>query len=226
MIDEIVTGVYDLTVREANGGRYRVFLFDGDEPTLVDAGFGDTVDVVAEGLDELGVEPARIAVTHGDGDHVGGLAGLAERYDAETWVPESTAFDDGFEPDHRFGDGDAIGRFTAVHVPGHTADHHVLVDESARFGDPAGIGDSAGIDESAGVAVLGDCVFGSDSRGLPHGYFVLPPAYYSEDLGAADENLERLLDYAFDVGLVYHGSSVTSGASEKLRAFVEFEGKP
>ena len=111
-------------------------------------------------------------------------------------------------PDHRYGHHDTIGDFEAVHVPGHTADHHALVDESRS------------------VAVLGDAVFGSDSRGLPAGYFLLPPAFYSEDLAAADENLERLLDYEFDVGLVYHGASVTSDASRKLHDFVGFAGKP
>ena len=122
-------------------------------------------------------------------------------------MPEGMPLDD-HEPDHRYGDGDEVGRFTAVHVPGHTAEHHALVDVAA------------------GIAVLGDAVFGSDSRGLPAGYFVLPPAYYSADLGTADESLARLLDYEFEVGLVYHGSSVTEDASEKLRAFVEFQGKP
>lgn len=37
MIDEIATDVYDLTIAELNGGRYRVFLFDGETPILVDA---------------------------------------------------------------------------------------------------------------------------------------------------------------------------------------------
>ncbi|WP_435147813.1 MBL fold metallo-hydrolase [Halobaculum sp. P14] len=207
MISEVTDGVYDLTATELNGGRYRVFLFDGETPTLVDAAFEDTVDVVADDLAELGVDPERLVVTHGDGDHVGGLAALADRFDLETWAPEGTDVGD-FEPTHRYGDGDEIGRFTAVHTPGHTESHHSLVDEDA------------------GVAVLGDAVFGADARGLPEGYFVLPTAFYSADLDRADESLGRLLEYDFDVGLVYHGSSVTSNASEKLDRFVNFVGKP
>ncbi|MFC4549907.1 MULTISPECIES: MBL fold metallo-hydrolase [Halorussus] len=208
MIEEIAPGVYDLSIANHNGGRYRTFLFDGDVPTLVDAAFDDTTDVVAERLDELGVAPERLVVTHGDPDHVGGLAGLADRYDLETWVPEGTEVGGEYAPDRRYGDGDEVGRFVAVHTPGHTSDHHVLVDEAA------------------GVAVLGDAVFGADARGLPEGYFVLPPGFFSEDVNEADANLKRLLDYEFDVGLVYHGSSVASDASEKLERFVEFAGKP
>ena len=205
-IDEIATDVYDLTLAERNGGRYRAFLFDGETPTLVDAGLPDTVDTLADRLAELDVEPERLVITHGDGDHVGGLPGLVERYDVETWVPEGLTLDDAPDPDNRY--GDEVGRFTAVHVPGHTPEHHALVDEDA------------------GVAVLGDAVFGADTRGLPAGHFVLPPGYFSADLNRADESLGRLLAYDFDVGLVYHGSSVTGDASEKLARFVEFAGKP
>jgi len=204
-VTEIAPDVYDITVKTAPDARWRVFCFDGDTPTLVDAGFEDTVDVVADALADLGITPERIVITHGDPDHVAGLASLVERFDLETWVPEGVAVD--VDVDHRFVDGDAVGQFTAVSVPGHTPAHHALVDEST------------------GIAVLGDAVFGSDARGLPAGYFVLPTAHYSADLGAADDSLERLLAYDFEVGLVYHGSNVTEGASEKIAAFVDFNGK-
>lgn len=207
MITEPATDVYDVTLAELNGGRYRVFVFDSDVPTLVDAGLEGTTDAVAEALTDLGIEPERLVVTHGDGDHVGGLPGLVERYDLETWLPDGLDVE-GHEPDHRFGDGDDVGQFTAVHTPGHTPEHHSLVDEDS------------------GVAVMGDAVFGADARGLPEGYFVLPTGYYSTDLHAADESLAKLLAYDFDVGLVYHGESVTEDASEKLDAFVNFAGKP
>ena len=208
MPTEILPDVYDVTVRETNGGRYRVFLFDGDAPTLVDAGFEDTTDVVAEAAADLDVAPERLVITHGDPDHVGGFDGLVDEFDLETWVPEGTDLGGDRDADHRYGDGDGAGRFTAVHTPGHTPNHHSLVDEDA------------------GVAVLGDAAFGSDSRGLPTGYFVLPPAFFTADLNAADQSLARLLEFEFDAGLLYHGSSVLEGASEKLERFVKFAGKP
>ena len=204
-ITEIVPDVYDITVRRADDARWRVFCFDRTTPTLVDAGFADTVDVVAAAVAELGIVPERIVVTHGDPDHAGGLTGLIERFDLETWVPEGVAVD--IEPDHRFGDGDTVGQFVAVHTPGHTEAHHSLVDESS------------------GVAVVDEALFGSDARGLPAGYFVLPTAYYSADVATADKSLSRLTEYDFAVGLVYHGSSVTEDASGKLARFVDFAGK-
>ena len=205
---EIVTGVYDITCRVEGGKRYRVFLFAGETPTLLDAGFADTAEAVFDGVADVGVDPERLIVTHGDGDHVGGFDAMVDRYGVETWVPEGTDLDADHPPDHRYGDGDRIGRFTAVHVPGHEPDNHAL------------------IDEDAGIAVMGDAVSGANQRGLPAGYFHLPPAVYSRDLNEAERSLEALLAYEFDVGLVYHGSSVTEDAREKLDRYVNFPGKP
>lgn len=207
MDDELLPDVYDVTLQDDGSARYRAFLVDADVPTLVDTGLPNTTDALFEAFEDIGVEPERVVITHGDVDHVGGLEAVTERYDVETYVPEGMDVDDALV-DERFADGHEIGPFEAVHVPGHTPHHHALVDEANDR------------------AVLGDAVFGSDARGLPEGYFVLPPAFYTEDLAQADESLERLLDYEFEAGLVYHGSSVLSGARDKLESFVEFAGKP
>jgi glyoxylase-like metal-dependent hydrolase (beta-lactamase superfamily II) len=208
MPTEIVDDVYDITCRQDGEKRYRVFLAVGGTPTLFDTGLADTAEAVFDGVAAVGVEPERLVVTHGDGDHVGALDAMVERYGVETWVPEATELDADHDPDHRYGDGDEIGRFVAAHVPGHSPDNTALVDEDA------------------GVAVLGDAVSGADQRGLPAGHFVLPPAVYSEDLNEAEESLERLLEFEFDAGLVFHGSSVTADASATLERFVNFPGKP
>jgi hydroxyacylglutathione hydrolase len=152
-------------------------------------------------------EPERLLVTHGDGDHVAGADAIVDRYDVEFFAPEQEELGSDVAPDVRFGDGEQIGAFTAVHVPGHTPHHHAFVH----------------IERS--IAVLGDAAFGADLRGLPVGYFVLPPAVYSEDLNQADEALKNLLPYEFETALLYHGSSVLEDAHEKLAAFVNFPGR-
>jgi hydroxyacylglutathione hydrolase len=207
MPTEIAPGVYDVTLAEFNGGRYRTFCFDWKTPTLVDAGLGDTADALVDALADVGVKPQRLVVTHGDPDHAGAVSALAAEYDLETWLPDGLDIDD-HDPTHRYGDGDDVGPFTAVHTPGHTPEHHSLVAEDKD------------------VAVLGDAAFGADARGLPEGYFVLPTGHFSADLNEADESLAALLAYDFDVGLVYHGASVTERASAKLEQFVDFAGKP
>lgn len=208
MPKEVAEEVYDITCAQEGEKRYRVFFLVDGTPTLVDAGLPDTVDAIVDGIDEIGVDPEHLILTHGDPDHVGGFDALVDRYDLETWIPEQTDLETDHSPNHLYGDGDRIGRFTAVHVPGHKPDNHALVDEAA------------------GIAVMGDAVSGADQRGLPAGHFVLPPGVYSIDLNEAEEQLEHLLDFDFDIGLVFHGSSVTERASEKLERFVNFPGKP
>lgn len=208
MVEEILPDVYDVTIREDDGRRNRVFLLDGDVPTLIDAGFAETTDAMFAGIDEVGTEPERLVITHGDPDHIEGFNATVERYDVESWVPEQTDTSDIRTPDNRFSDGDTIGPFEAVHAPGHEPDNYALVDEDA------------------GVLVAGDALFGADLRGLPEGYLIPPAALYSEDVNQAEESLEKLLEYDFESLLVFHGSSVTEEAYDRLDAFVNFPGKP
>jgi len=203
MPTELLDGVYDITCAETGTGRIRAFLFaDG---TLVDCGLPDTTDALFSGIEATGIEPRRLVVTHADVDHVGGFEAMVREHWVETWVPEGATLETAYEPDHRYGDGDAVGAFEAVHVPGHRDHQHALVDEAG------------------GVAVLADAVSGADQRGLPAGYFHLPPGTYSEDLAQAESSLERLGTYEFDAGLVYHGSSVLKHAAETLEAYVSPE---
>lgn len=208
MPSEICDNVYDITCLQQAGRRIRVYLFDHPTPTLVDAGLPDTTAELIAGIEATGVSPERLILTHADPDHIGGFDAVVDRFGLETWVPEGASYDVDTAPEHRYGDGDRIGQFATVHLPGHGPHHYGL------------------IDESAGVAVLGDALSGADQRGLPAGYFHLPPGVYSEDLNQAEASLERLLEYDFDVGLVFHGSSVTADARDVLDRYVNFPGKP
>jgi len=149
MVTEITDAVYDITCfDEPEGKRYRAFLFTDGTPTLFDAGLSGTTDALADGISAVGSEPERLVITHGDGDHVGGFDSVVDRYDVETWVPEQFDVETEHEPDNWYGDGDRIGRFTAIHTPGHAPENHSL------------------IDEDAGIVVLGDALSGADQRGL------------------------------------------------------------
>lgn len=212
-LDAELDGIHDITLREMpEGRRYRAYFYEADVPTLFDTGFEDTTDILFSAIDEIGIEPERLIITHEDPDHTGGFAATVDRYEPETWVPEDDAdvveADSGIEIDHRYTTGDTIGPFEAVHVPGHTPGCSVLIDQDAS------------------IAVTGDAVFGADVRGLPKGYLIPPPEIYTDDLITAEQSLENLLPYDFEVALVSHGSAVTEAASEKLERFIEFPAKP
>lgn len=204
MPTEILDSVYDITWQEGGGRRFRSFLLDADVPTLIDTCLEDATEKLLDGIDDVGLDPERLLVTHSDPDHVQAYDAIVEAYDLETWVPTQSELD----ADEYFDDGDTVGQFEAIHVPGHAEDSYVLVDETESF------------------AVIGDALMGSDLRGLPEGYLTMPPEVYSDDLNVAERNLEKLLDYEFDAALVFHGSSVLEDASEKLDVYVEFPGKP
>lgn len=206
MPTELVSNVYDITCADAVG-RIRAFLFDDSTPTLFDTGLADSTNVLLDGIEETGVTPKRLVLTHEDPDHVGGFDAVVDAFNVETYVPEKASLDTENKPDHRYQGGDEIGPFEAIYVGGHTS------------------GSSALVDEDRGILVAGDTVVGTDWRGLPEGYLINPPTYFSDDVATAEANLERLLKFEFDTALVYHGSSVVVDANEKLDTFVNFPGK-
>lgn len=208
--NEIIDAVWEIVVREdrERGMRYRAYLIDGDTPTLVDTGFEDTTDALFGGLDDIGVTPERVVITHGDPDHIGGLDRIVRRFDPEAWISHETlrVLDRDVAADCVFSDGDRVAGFEALHIPGHGPDTYALVDEQRS------------------VAVMGDVLVGSDLRGLPAGYFHLPANWKelqpTNDIDEAIEHLPKLLDYEFEVGLVFHGENVVEDASEKLQRYL------
>jgi hydroxyacylglutathione hydrolase len=199
MVTEPTEGVYDITCTETETGRIRAYLTD--DGTLVDTGLPDTTDALLDGISETGVAVERVVVTHADRDHVGGLDAVVEAHDPAVLLPVGADPEIAPRVDGFYGDGDEVGPFEAVHVPGHRGHQHALV---ATDGD---------------YAVLADALSGADQRGLSGG-FHLPPGKFTDDLNTAERSLEKLLDYEFDVGLVYHGSNVLEDAAEKLDRYV------
>lgn len=209
MPTEIHPGVYDITVRQDdNGRRYRVYLVEDDVPTLIDTGFADTAEALFEGIGETGLSPERVVITHADVDHVEALPAVVDRYDVQTHVPATSTLDVDVEPDERYSDGDRVGGFEAVYLPGHTSDHHALVHEAGEY------------------VITGDALSGADLRGFPEGYLLPHAALYAEDVHEAELNIERLLEYDFDAALTFHGTAVTEGAQDVLERYVNFPGRP
>ncbi len=94
---------------------------DADGFTVLDPGPASARHLKAV-LAATGGRVARILLSHTHRDHLDGLPALRAATGAPTYsFHASPALD--FSPDHPLRDGDAVGVWTAVHTPGHAADH-------------------------------------------------------------------------------------------------------
>ena len=120
------------------------YLLPGRVPTLIDAGVGDENHLRSVESALGGQALARVLITHGHPDHVGGLDTLLARW------PSADVIRFG----HAAGDVEAgDGRVRILHTPGHAPDHLCFFDETANdmyCGDLARIGGSIVIPASKG----------------------------------------------------------------------------
>jgi glyoxylase-like metal-dependent hydrolase (beta-lactamase superfamily II) len=110
---------------------------------VVDPG-GDPAELL-----ESGIAVGGILITHGDIDHIGGVAALAAATGAEVWMPagEVESLRSGrtrgglevtpYDPEHEVRGGDELTvggiRFEVVDVPGHSAGHVAFFAEGNLF---------------------------------------------------------------------------------------------
>lgn len=223
---QLADGVWRVPTAPADLVNSYLLADDDGSLTLVDAGLKNAHRRVLAALEQLGKQPGdvqRILMTHAHSDHAGGLAGAREAtggrvlaHEVEApflrtgTVPPSQnglvrllnrAPGGGFAPvdvEQTFADGDVLphaGGVTVVHTPGHSPGHC-----SFLLGD-------------RGVLITGDAVF--NVRGLRWS-----PSFFCTDVPLSRRTAARLGDLDFSVAAFTHGSHVSSGAREALRAFV------
>ncbi len=121
---EVVPGIARVVAPNPGKMTYHgtnTYLIDGLEGTIVvDPGPDDANHVAA--LLAATRSVAKILVTHTHRDHVGAVAALREATGAPVYAFEPGALP-GFVPDIPLHDGDEVDGWTALHTPGHAADH-------------------------------------------------------------------------------------------------------
>ncbi len=92
---QVTEGVYGIDTGLFGGSFTSVYLFDDDEPTLVDSGTAKSVETVVGGVRTLGVDPEaleHVVLSHVHTDHAGGAGGLLEYApNADVYIHELTA---------------------------------------------------------------------------------------------------------------------------------------
>ncbi len=223
MAREITDGVHLLEIAWPEPVGANAYLVDDGDLTLVDAGVpiprrSISSEIRAAGYDAADID--RVLLTHYDIDHVGGLAridldvptylgALDFRLVRRSWSPSRRHHKGAF---HRLvrrvyslsdtdlrpvSDGDQIGRFRALHTPGHNPGHTVF------------------LHPDSGTAFLGDLVW-STGEG-----FVAPPWIDSYDTDRIVESIDRLAGHEFEAACIGHGRPYSNHGSERLRALAE-----
>ncbi|GAN76034.1 MBL fold metallo-hydrolase [Acidisphaera rubrifaciens] len=195
---EVVSGVRRIVARNPGALTYHgtnTYLVDlPDGVAVVDPGPDDAVHV-AETVAAAGRPITLILLTHTHVDHVGALAALqaATRAPVAAWRQPSLT---GFRPDIALDDGVAVGGITALHTPGHAADHVCFAMSAAD-----------------GRAVL----FSADHVMSWSTSIVSPPDGH---MGAYVRSLDRLLARADDLYLPGHGPPLAASLDlvRELRA--------
>jgi glyoxylase-like metal-dependent hydrolase (beta-lactamase superfamily II) len=130
----VLPGVRRIVARNPGRMTYRgtnTYLVDvEDAVAVIDPGPDDDVHV-REVLDAAGGKVRLILLTHTHMDHAGAVQALRRETGAPlaAWHRPSTSV---IEPDIRLQDNDVVGAFTALHTPGHAADHVCLAWDGAN----------------------------------------------------------------------------------------------
>ena len=219
MARRVAPGVYLLEVAWPEPLGSNAYLVDDGDVTLVDAGLSVGRRSLAGELEAAGYGVNaldRVLLTHYDIDHVGGLArldadvpvylGAADaRLVRRSWSPPWRHHKGAF---HRLvrrlfslsgvdlrslADEDRIGRFRALHAPGHNPGHTVY------------------LHADTGAALLGDLVWESS------GSFVAPPWLDSYDTDRIADSIARVAEESFEHACVGHGRPVGPDADARLR---------
>lgn len=185
------------------------FIAEGEDLVLIDTGLNDgsgrSIVKRLEALNHKLSDVDLCIITHAHRDHVGGLRALKETRSPFLVAAHESEADDvekatGIEVDLRLIDGQSVGGFTVIYVPGHTLGSIALL-----RGDTLITGD----------ALNGG---GTELKG--------PNPMFSKDRELAEASARSLASFDFDRVLVGHGSGVEKGGKEALLRLIERMGEP
>jgi glyoxylase-like metal-dependent hydrolase (beta-lactamase superfamily II) len=200
---------------------------DDGQVTLVDAGLAGSPERVLTALSEMGAsadDVTRIVVTHAHSDHVGGLAGLVRRTQADVAVHREDADDvregRGAPLDRTRGVGrllsrlpggdaapvaselqdgqvlDVAGGLRVLHTPGHTPGHVSLLHLPTA------------------TLITGDAIWNMNARRT------WPVMAFCTNRALTKQTAHLLGDEEYETAAFTHGPEIRGGGREAVRAFL------
>ncbi len=187
-------------------------LLTDDRLILVDTSAEANASDVLSYLRKIGYRPSDISsiiITHTHPDHVGGLATLKEKTEAEVashrieaqYIAKETTYPGGLGPlrhracpvDVLLEDGDRYQELLVIHTPGHTPGNIALLDEARE------------------LLIAGDTV-------RNEGGVVGPMSdTYNIDPTEHRHSIKKVAAYEFEALIVGHGGPIKEGASDRLK---------
>lgn len=183
------------------------FIAEGDDLVLIDTGLNGgsarNIEKRLGGIERRLADVDICIITHAHRDHVGGLKALKERREPFLVAAHDAEADDvekatGVEVDLRLVDGQTIGGFTVVYLPGHTLGNIALL--------------------GGGTLIAGDTINGGGAE------LKGPNLMFAKDRDAAKASVISLANLDFDRVLVCHGAGVEKGGKEALARLIESMG--
>lgn len=227
-MSELMPGVFlvDNVGYPARPGTVNVsLLVDGDEITMVDAGFPGVLEPLGITLTQIGLPVTaikRVIVTHHHRDHTGGLSEVVAASGATVFAhAEDAGFIDG-----------SVERPALPGMPGEPPRPSppgfwpTRVDVRLSGGEDLGVLGGCEVLDTPGhtpghISLLlpqrGLLIAGDVVR-YENGVVVRPPERYTADLELLEESLHTLAAFDFDAMLPYHGDFLPHGASERFCA--------
>jgi glyoxylase-like metal-dependent hydrolase (beta-lactamase superfamily II) len=206
---KIMKGIHSLDFSETGDHSMELWILDCPEGVvLIDTGMGDQViKMIEEELDSIEKEWTdikQVLITHKHGDHINNLAKVKEltgapitaQAEEAPLIKEIT----GIQVEG-LAHGESLpycGGIEVIHVPGHSE------------------GNSCYYLPNKKVVIAGDTVFGDEDCNL-----TAPPERYCLDVHRATIEINRILDYDFDVLLYTHGKDIMENARDAIQELVD-----
>jgi glyoxylase-like metal-dependent hydrolase (beta-lactamase superfamily II) len=185
------------------------FVAEGEDLVLIDTGLNNgSARIILRELEDLNHKLSDVdlcIITHAHRDHIGGLKALKASREPFLIAAHDAEADDvekmtGLEVDLRLIDGQTIGGFTVIYLPGHTLGSIALL--------------------RGGTLVTGDAL-NSDGKELKG-----PNPMFSKDRETADASIRHLANFEFDRVLVSHGTGIEKAGKAALLRLIERMGEP